>query len=464
MRFEALGRAALFGVLTLSSGVGLGCAEAVDSAPVLAFATPECEGLGPACINAGAADLEEQGIRIIHKRIAGHPLVALHVAFDNVPRSDAQLWSENLGLALLQYGGPNRFSTSDWDAAQRRLGATVWAGSGSDYAYVDALAPLPNWRATWDLMAEAVNQPRDAASDLDNRRGVVQRGYQSEFDDPDDAAWNDAWSRLFQGHPYNQRRERLAAITALSGADIVRGWPFLTAKSRLLVTVVGDIEAAEVAEAVGTAFGVLSPEAVFEAPVAAQPAAAQPVVILPYLNAPTWHIVSYFKGPPGGSPDYAALRLGLGVLNRRLFAEVRDARGLAYTTGAELDFYRESFGAVWLTSDTPLEALPIVRQILVELLSAGPDESELDAARNNVRTSLVAGSDDPASLAWTLADWQLTAGYRGALDEYMSTLDAVTPEAARAALEAHLRGVQTTAAGGGAPLTEADLAALFPEP
>jgi predicted Zn-dependent peptidase len=235
----------------------------------------------------------------------------------------------------------------------------------------------------------------------------------------------------------------------------------------MTITLVGDVEPAELQAAVrqaADAFAARESNATFlsDAAVAAD---SQPAIrVLSYPDAPTWNIVSYFKGPNAESPDYAALDLGLSVLDRRLFEEVRDVRGLAYTTGASLSFYREAFGNLWITSDAPLEALPIAQQIIASLESIGPSEAELAAARSGKVSQLLSSNDTPSGIASTLADWELTAGSRIALDDYLLTLEQTTPAQVATALAAYLRDAKTAAAGGGSELGERDLEGLFVVP
>ena len=145
------------------------------------------------------------------------------------------------------------------------------------------------------------------------------------------------------------------------------------------------------------------------------------------------------------------------MLDRRLFEQVRDALGLAYTTGASLSFYRESFGSVWITSEAPLEALSVSRQVLADLKATGPTEAELAAARRSLTTELLSRSDTPSGIASTLADWELTAGSREALDDYLAALERATPAGVASLLDAYLRDVAVAAAGGGSPLSILDL-------
>ena len=453
----------MLGLLAL----GCGGAEA-ESVPVLDFETqPSCPAADATCLNAGTTTLDIDGVRVIHKPLPGHPLVSFRLAFDAPTGSGRQRWAETLALSMFDLGGPRGLAPSDWDAELVRLGASVGAGNGFDYGSIGGTAPVVNWRELWDLVILGIAQYRNYDYELDNRRGVYDLGIQSELDDPDSAASIDAWSRLFQGHAYNYQREYLDALAALSSIDIDAAWGALSAGDRWLVSVVGDVGVDEITAAIQEARGWVArtgPGLVFQPDLRVVPPAPPPVRVLDYPEAPTWYIVGYFEGPGGNSPDFAPLELGLTVLDQRLFDEVRDARGLAYTTGAGLVFYRQSYGRVWITSESPLDALAVSRDILTDLKTTGPTEAELESARSALVTRLLASNDTPSSIALTLADWELTAGTREALDDYLAALDQATPSEVAGVLAGYLRDVRIAAAGGGSPLAESDLETWFVSP
>jgi predicted Zn-dependent peptidase len=447
--------------------LGCGGAEA-ESVPVLDFETrPTCPAADATCLNAGTTTLDVEGVRVIYKPLPGHPLVSFRLAFDAPIGSGRQRWAETLALSMFDRGGPRGLAPSDWDSELTRLGASVGAGNGFDYGSIGATAPVVNWRELWDLVIQGIAQYRNYDFELENHRGIFDRDFQSELDDPDSAASIDAWSRLFQGHAYNYQREYLDALADLSSLDIDVAWSELSESGRWLVSVVGDLGVDEITAAVEDARGRLArsgPGLVFQTDLRAAPPAPPPVRVLDYPEAPTWYVVGYFEGPGSSSPDLAPLELGLTVLDQRLFDEVRDARGLAYTTGASLSSYRQSFGRVWITSEAPLEALAVSRQILSDLKVMGPTEGELEAARSALITRLLASNDTPSSIAATLADWELTTGAREALDDYLVSLEQATPTTVASVLDGYLRGVRITAAGGGSPLTESDLESWFVSP
>lgn len=444
-----------------------GCGEA-ETVLVLDFETqPSCAAADATCINAGTTTRTVEGLRVIHKPLPGHPLVSFRLTFDAPIGSSSQRWAETLALGMYEQGGPRGMSPAAWDTELLRLGAAVSAGNGLDYGWISGNVPAANWRELWDLVIQGIADHRNYPSELENRRGIYERGLLSERDDPEGAASIDAWSRLFLGHDYNYQREHQDNLAAITSVDIDGAWSALSASDRWLVALVGDVSAAELDAALSDARASLAgagPPRSFAPDPVSMPAPSFHTRVLPYPEAPTWHVVAFFEGPSGSSPDLGPLELGLSVLDRRLFSEVRDVRGLAYTTGADLSFYRASFGNVWITTEAPSEALALARQIMIDLKAAGPSEAELAAARSSLSTQLLTRNDTPSGMASTLADWELTAGSREALDDYLAAIAAATPAGVASVLDAYLRDVEIAAAGGGSELTTEELETWFVAP
>lgn len=447
-------------VLCLLSGA-LGCAE--DGPPTLVLATqPACAAEQKGCNAAGATRFSVDGVSVIHQRVAGHPLVALRLTFDRSPdHGGEQRWAETLALSLLGAAGPRRLGYGDWEARLADLSSDLSVGTGSDYLSFSITAPRPHWRTVWNLMSEAVKRPSTDEYLLLHRQRAIAASYEGELDDAENAARFESFSRAFRGLHLNAAREHLAALQGLRVTDVERAWRSLRTKRRLMVTVVGDVAEGDVRAAVKRAFADLADdyESTYRRPSPTLGDAA-PVAVLDYPDVPTWHVRSFFLGPPADSAEYATLWLGLSVFSERLYDQIRDAEGLAYTAGAALSFYRQSYGSIWMSTPQPARAFAITRAIVAQLKDEGPSEGELARARAAFQKELLDERATPTGMAWSLADWQLTAG-SFSTDGAWANVEAATPQDVAAVLTAWLRDVKTVAAGSGEPLTEAALTALY---
>jgi len=429
-------------------------------------AMPTCPDLSSGCLNVGAATLDVGGVRVIYKRTPGQPLAALRMLFDNGTRGERQMWAERLALTMVQIAGPSTRTPSSWQGELDKLGAVVAFTPGADYATLSGTVAAPRAIDLWRLLREALRNPPQSQFQLDHFARLEQRNVVVRGDQPQLAAQDEAWSLLMQRTPADETAS-LAELSTVRAGDVSQAFGTLLDKPRITVVVVGDVLLESVRAEVEQLVGALPTMSAnpFPAPAASQagdvPGLAA-TAVLPYPDAPTWHIAGYFRGPPADSEDHAALRLGLAILDNRLYARIRDERGLAYTVGARPYFYRETVGYLWLSTNAPGEALPIMQTTLAELRVLAPTNSELTSARQTVRTQIFEASDTPAGLCATLADWQLTVGDRTRIDTFLTQLDTLTTARVHESLTKFLRNGAVVAAGGGSELAESQLQALLP--
>jgi predicted Zn-dependent peptidase len=437
-----------------------------------------CEEASGGCFNVGVESFEVDSVPVIYKRTPGQPMVAMELDFQTGETTGAQQWTEALALQMANIGGSLQFGRVGWPKRLARLGAGMAAGAGVDYSSIGAVAPLPNWREMWDLLKQTVERPYLEGPLLDALKLDIARGFEAEGDDPERAAATAAFTLLFDGQRPNLLRESRAEVDRIVLDTIRRGWSSLRDEQRWFVTLVGDVARTDVERVVQEMVAIARADqrvaAALEPAQAATPAELEgaagrgiggprDVLLLDYPASPAWHIVSYFLGPPGGASDYAALNLALRVLDRRLFTEVRDIRGLTYATGAGLNFSRQTYGEFRLLTDRPLEALPVVRNLVADLRTNGPTERELRTARALLREAILESGSTVGGQASLLAAWGLVGGGTQALDELLDSLDSVGASDVIVALS-YLDGAKTAAAGPGDELTAAELSGLFAAP
>jgi predicted Zn-dependent peptidase len=152
------------------------------------------------------------------------------------------------------------------------------------------------------------------------------------------------------------------------------------------------------------------------------------------------HVVLGMRSLPRSDPDRYALTvlnqtLG-GGMSSRLFQEVREKRGLAYSVYSFRAAFEET-GAFAVSAGTSPERLPELLGVIdaeLERIVAdhGITEHELDAAKGHLRGSLALSLESSASRMHRLGRSELTLGEVPSLDELVSEVDAVgTDDVAR---------------------------------
>jgi predicted Zn-dependent peptidase len=157
------------------------------------------------------------------------------------------------------------------------------------------------------------------------------------------------------------------------------------------------------------------------------------------------HIVVGFEGRPAGAPDHDAAQVFAaavgGGMSSRLFQEVREKRGLAYSIyGFHWDFTDTGlFGFYAGSADK--DAAEVVAASLDCLAEAahGLDEAEIRRAKAQMKVSLVTAVEQPAARVHQLSRQMQVYGRPLSFDEMLARVDAITMEEVRKTGAAMLR-------------------------
>jgi predicted Zn-dependent peptidase len=139
-------------------------------------------------------------------------------------------------------------------------------------------------------------------------------------------------------------------------------------------------------------------------------------------------------------------RFALGVLNAalgggmssRLFQEVREKRGLAYSVysfasqHSDTGMWAAYIGCLPAKAD---EVLAICQEEIAKLISGGLTDAELDRGKGQLRGSLVLGLEDPSSRMSRLGKAELVYPRLEPVDEILASIEAVTHDDVRRVAE-----------------------------
>lgn len=243
----------------------------------------------------------------------------------------------NLLQQLILKGTTSR-SALEIVLAAEGIGGGIGASSDADFSEIRGTALGRHWRILLALMTDVALHPSLPADELEGERRQLLRAIRSRQDQPYALALDTLMARLYGGHPYGAPPlGRAAALERVDGPALRAHHERYYRAGRMILAVSGDMSHAEV---VGEAARLFSEAA---------PGDGGLDTISPAVSAlpgrtPVAHpsaqsqVVMAFLAPPIGHPDYAAMKvlataLG-GGMGGRMFTELRDKQGLAYSTGA----------------------------------------------------------------------------------------------------------------------------------
>jgi predicted Zn-dependent peptidase len=290
-----------------------------------------------------------------------------------------------------------------------------------------------------DVLGDMITSSLVTAEDVEAEREVILDEIAMHDDDPDDVVHNlfaeKAWSSSSLGRPI---AGTVDSIRSLTRAQITRYYRTRYRPENMVIAVAGNVEHAAVVRRVRKAFGAggfLSDDTVRPLPVRR---ADRPRRTIPGRIALTrpFEQVNLVLGV-NGLVRTDDRRYALGVLNAvlgggtssRLFQEVRERRGLAYSVYSFASHYTDAgmFGVgVGCLPSRLDDVLDVVRSEMTTLAESGITDEELERGKGQLRGGLVLGLEDSGARMSRIAKAELLYDELPGVDETIRRINAVT--------------------------------------
>ena len=365
------------------------------------------------------------------------PIVSVRFAFEGGAALDPVGMDglANMTSALLDEGAGDL----DSQAFRQRLednSITLSYSAGRD-SFTGRLRTLTrNQDEAFDLLAQSLTAARFDDEPVERIRGQILSGLARRVNDPSTIAGRTFWRTLFPEHPYGRQvrgtAETVQAITVEAMETFVAE---RLAKDTLTIGVSGDISAEELGPLLDKTFGGL-PETAAPIDLAdVAPTAAGEVIVVD-APVPQSTILIGQPGLPLDHPDYfAAIALnhilGGGSFTSRLYEEVREKRGLAYSVGSflnPLEYTALWMGSVGTENARAGESVDVILEEWARIRDDGVTEQELMDTKTNLTGSFALRFDDTNSVAGMLVFMQEEDLGIDYIDRRNSLVEAVTLE------------------------------------
>ena len=370
------------------------------------------------------------------------PLIALEFAMRGGGSQDP---AGKDGLATMLGGlldeGAGPYNSRSFHRTIEDLAVHIGFGADRDAVSGHFQTLTRNSDKAFELLKLTLNSARFDQDAIDRVRGQLCAGIKRDANDPDAMVAKAFREAAFPGHPYSRStRGELDTLETVTRSDIEAMRDSMFARENLKIAVVGAIDAANLAAKLDESFGAWPQNAKLTpvANVAPRNIGAREIVD---LDVPQTTMRFGRPGIAKTDPDYFAAVvvnhvLGGGIFTARLFNEVREKRGLAYSVYSHLHEFDHSptlLGGAATKNDRAKETLEVIEEQCRILASDGPTEGELDKAKKYLTGSYALRFDTSTKIASQLVSVQLDGREPSYLDERNVKIDAVTLEDARRA-------------------------------
>jgi predicted Zn-dependent peptidase len=352
-------------------------------------------------------------------------------------------------LEHLLFKGTERRSAREIAEAVESVGGEMNAFTTHEQTVFYVRLPDSRLELGIDILADVLWSPAFRPADVDSERQVILEEIGMRDDTPDDLVHDLFMRAHFPEHPLG--REVLgteATIEAMPRDGIASYHHAHYEPANIVLAAAGNLTHERVVELIESRVPASMP-----ARPARDHAEPAPPCPLSVVHRPTEqaHVVLGYRSVPSLDPDRDALTvvnqaLGGGMASR-LFQEVREQRGLAYSVYS----YRAAFDDSGLLAvyagtapERVQETLEVIETEIARLVRDGLPAAELDAAKGHLTGSIAMSLETSASRMRRLGRSELVEGEIPTLDEVIARIEAVTLDDTRRVIDRVFTGMPRT--------------------
>ncbi len=336
---------------------------------------------------------------------------------------------------MLFKGTPRR-GAADIAREIEAVGGMMNGYTDREYTFLFTKALAKDFPLVVDLLCDLFLDSLFDREEMEREKGVVLQEILMVEDDPEDSLHDLFHASYFRGHPLGFPVQGTAANVASFTRDQLRqDFADRFLRRGTVVSVVGNLPHAQVAEAFARPLGAAR---LGERPRLLSPPAPERGVFFRERPIEQLHVILGAPGVSRSDPRrHAAQVLNVllgGGASSRLFQEIREKRGLAYSIGSSLASFADAGILAIVAGTTPDKAgevLSVAAQVLEEVRGGRFDDAEAVLAREQIKGSMVLSLESSEYRMSRLALSEMFLGRMEPHEDELARLDEVTPDAVR---------------------------------
>lgn len=286
-----------------------------------------------------------------------------------------------------------------------------------------------------ELLADLFHHSRFDSKEVEKEKQVVLEEIRMVQDDPEDLVQELHTGQVLGRHPLGRSiLGREDTIRTLKRPDLLGYIDAHYDPGQIVIAIAGNFEQAKVERLVARYFGRTKPvKRMLKA--ARRPPEVHGGLLVKRKSLEQVHLCLGLKGVAAGHRDrYAVYALNSvlgGSMSSRLFQEVREKRGLAYSIYSFLSGYSDVGTVTVYAATRPKEVERVVDLVCREIgriRKQGIERKELERAKNQMKGNLMLSLESSHSRMSKLAKDELVYGTRTSLEEMVAHIDHVTVE------------------------------------
>jgi zinc protease len=404
------------------------------------------------------SEFDVNGLKVLVKRREGSLTVAaqlyLRGGVENINPTNAGVEAFMLNVASEASANYPRERMRKETA---RMGTVIGETVGYDYSALAMTSTRANFDKSWDIFADVVTNPAFTKEDVDLVKSRLVSSLSDDEDEPDTYLQRLQEKVAYVGHPYLNRPDGTAeSITRLTAEDLRAYHKNAMQTSRLLLVIVGDLDAAQLKARITATFSKL-PRGDYKAPALPQLVFNASTLEVTKRDLPTNYIQGFYTAPSITSPDIYPMYVASSLLRDRVFEEVRVKRNMSYAPDAFLRNQAANIGGIYVTAADQYanDAVRVMLGEIARLQREPVSHDDITSIIAQFLTTYYIGQETNAAQAANMAQYELIGGgWRNSLN-FLEKLRAVQPADVQRVSQKYMKNIRFVVLGNPAKIDKA---------
>ncbi len=374
------------------------------------------------------------GARVILLEDYSSDIIALQVLIKGPKLLEQE---HNTGISALAASvwpkGTENMSAREIATAFDSMGARFGVSVQPDFTAFSLMTVSSGFTEAFELFFEVLSSPSFPGDEVEREKSQQKSALRRRQDNLFEFAYGAFREIFYPGHRYGfPSLGTEDSIGRISRADIKEYFQNLMLPENMVIAAAGSFDKEEMKALLSGSFSGFDGKSPGPAS-APREAVSGPMEARINIDSHSAWLIAGFPAPDALSEDYAAMKvlnsaLGSGM-SSRLFVEIREKRGLAYSVGS---FYPTRTGPSHLAVYAVLEAnlIESARESIMgqieDLKTSELSADEILRAKNSLRGGHLLGQETLSARAWNLAWFELIGRGFEYTFEYLDEIDRVT--------------------------------------
>ncbi len=380
----------------------------------------------------------DNGIRVVLERMPSLKSVAIGI-WEHVGTRDEGPHQKGLAhfLEHMMFKGTRRRSATQISQEIDSLGGEMNAFTTHETTTLFVRVLDQHVRQAVGLLADLFHHSRFDRKEIEREKQVVLEEIRAIRDDPEEFIHERHAKQVLRGHPLGRSiLGDQATVKRIQRGDVLQYLNEQYSPAKTVIAVAGNFQMKELMTRLNAAFGKWNPVGAERNGVRRQkPPHVRGGTLVHHKQLEQTHVCLGFKGLPVAHPvRYVAHTLNAllgGGVSSRLFQEVREKRGLAYTIYSQLSSFSD-VGLLTVYAASGAKESPSVVDVVCrevkKLHNRGPAPKELERTKNQLKGTITLEVEGAYGRMNKLAKDELFQGRDVPLRELASEIDRVSAQ------------------------------------